>query len=123
MGAWMIGVGELKVEPKPDDNTLIEYIRFFEATNPYEKMDEYFGNPWFFDEDNNLQCIAEKFAEPSVWLEYVKLFFVERGFQIIGDIAIEGEDLDSFWEICDAQHKKYMVWNERKERLKKWYQK
>lgn len=118
MGTWIIGAGVLSIEPKPDDITLLEYIHFSETTNPYEKMGEYFPNPWFFDENNNLQCIAGKFAEPSVWLEYIKQFFIVRGFQITGDITIEGEDLNSFGEICDEQYKKYMVWNERKESLK-----
>lgn len=117
MGVWMIGTGILKIEPMPMDDLVKEYIEFSENVNPYEKYDEYFSNPWFFDEDNNLQSIAGKYAEPSVWLKYVIEFFEERGYKLIGDAAIEGEYLPDFWEICEEKYSDYKNWLIRKSEL------
>lgn len=123
MGLWIIGTGVLKIEPIPEDDLIRDYIDFSESVNPYEEYDDFFANPWFFDDGNNLQSIAGKFAEPSVWLKYIYSFFEERGYKIIGDAEIAGEDLQNFWEISEEKYSNYKNWLIRKEELlKHWYQ-
>lgn len=116
MGVWLLGAGVLKIKPKPDINTIIEYVDFSNATNPYLR-EERFANPWFFDEDYNLQSYAGKMAEPSVWLKYVKEFFEQRGFKIEGDAMIIGECDDDFWELSKEKYEKYLLWKERKSHI------
>lgn len=119
MGIWMIGTGILKVEPGPNDDLIREYVDFSTSVNPYERYDESFPNPWFFDEDNNLQSIAGKFAEPSIWLKFIKCFFEEKGYKLIGDAEIESEELKNFWEISEEKNSNYKTWLIRKEKLLK----
>lgn len=113
MGCWMIGTGVLCVEPKPTEELIKEYVLFSRNTNPYEDYDEFFSNPWFFDEDNNLQSIAGKFAEPSVWLMHIETFFAKHGYKLIGDPVIEGESLYDFWKLSDENYSKYLIWKDR----------
>jgi len=82
MGCWVIGAGELEIIPEPDETLIKEYIKFSNRINPYAKMDENFPNPWFFNEDNRLESIAGKFAEPSVWYDYIKNFFETLGYKV-----------------------------------------
>lgn len=117
MGVWMIATGVLRIEPEPDDALIRDYIYFSENTNPYKEMEEHFPNPWFFDSDNHLQCAAGKFAEPSVWLNYIRKFFGERGYRVIGDPEIEGEFMASFWEVCKEKERQYEIWKDRKKSL------
>ena len=119
MGVWMIGTGILKIEPVPGEDLVKEYIDFSAKVNPYEEYDEYFFNPWFFDEENNLQSIAGKFAEPSIWLKHIMEFFEEKGYELIGDAAIEGEDFHNFWKISEEKYSNYKKWLIRKEELLK----
>ena len=72
----------LEIIPAPDETLIKEYIKFSNRINPYEKMDENFPNPWFFNEDNRLESIAGKFAEPSVWYDYIKNFFETLGYKV-----------------------------------------
>ena len=115
MGCWMIGAGELEIIPAPDETLIKEYIKFSNRINPYEKMDENFPNPWFFNEDNRLESIAGKFAEPSVWYDYIKNFFEALGYKLVGEKQIVGECDPgvNFWELGDIQYKKYKKWKER----------
>jgi hypothetical protein len=115
MGCWMIGAGELEIIPAPDETLIKEYIKFSKRINPYERMDEHFPNPWFFNEDNKLESTAGKFAEPSVWFDYIKNFFEALGYQLIGEKQMLGECDEGvdFWELCDIQDKKYKKWKER----------
>jgi hypothetical protein len=120
MGCWMIGVGELELIPAPDETLIKEYIKFSKRINPYERMGENFPNPWFFNEDNRLESIAGKFAEPAVWYDYIKNFFEALGYKLIGEknIVGEGEEGINLWELDEIQHKKYQKWMERIESYK-----
>ncbi len=111
----MIGAGELELIPAPDETLIKEYIKFSNRINPYEKMDESFPNPWFFNEDNRLESIAGKFAEPSVWYDYIKNFFEALGYKLVGEKQIVGECDPgvNFGELNDIQYKKYKKWKER----------
>ena len=115
MGCWMIGAGELEIIPAPDETLIKEYIKFSKRINPYESMDENFPNPWFFNENNRLESTAGKFAEPSVWYDYIKNFFEALGYQLVGEKNMVGECEDGvdFWELCKIQDKKYLKWKER----------
>ena len=116
MGVWMIATGKLKIFPTPDETCIEAYIGFSKRVNPYEKMYEYFPNPWFFDEDNNLQCRAGKCAEPSMWLEYVENFFIEQGYKVEKEIKFIGEgEVPDFWAVSDEQDMKYLAWRQRME--------
>lgn len=120
MGIWTIGMGKLIIYPSPDNRVISEYISFSKRTNPYENYDEYFENPWFFDDNNVLQSCAGKFDEPSMWLEYIKDFFGSKGYEVQGDPKIISEcDEINFWEICDIQNKQYLAWIKRKEVLER----
>ena len=68
-----------------------------------------------FNEDNRLESIAGKFAEPSVWYDYIKNFFEALGYKLVGEKQIVGEcDPEvNFWELGDIQYKKYKKWKER----------
>lgn len=108
MGVWLLGAGTLKITPKPDERMIEEYIKFSKRVNPYECSNEYFPNPWFFDEDNNLQCIAGKSAEPSLWIRYVTDFFTALGYKLEGNPEIIGEgEVPDFWEKADEQYEKF----------------
>ena len=115
MGCWLLGTGELEITPAPDETLIKEYARFSKRINPYESMDENFPNPWFFNEENRLESIAGKFAEPSVWYKYIKNFFEALGYQLVGDTQIVGECDPgvNFWELSDIQYQKYLKWKER----------
>ena len=89
----------------------------------------------FFNEDNRLESIAGKFAEPSVWYDYIKNFFEALGYKVnfgvtqakihrlargysqklIGEKQIVGECDPgvNFWELDDIQYKKYKKWKAR----------
>lgn len=69
------------------------------------------------DADNHLQCAAGKFAEPSVWLNYIRRFFGKRGYRVIGDPEIEGEYMDSFGEVCKEKERQYKLWKDKKKAL------
>lgn len=114
MGCWMVARGVLEVKPEADFKLIKDYISFSKKFNPYQNVDECFANPWFFDENNNLQSDIGKFGEPSVWYKEIKMFFEERGYSLIGDADFIGEgETRDFWELCDKQHKLYMKWKER----------
>jgi hypothetical protein len=118
MGVWLLGAGTLKITPKLDERMIEEYIKFSKRVNPYECSNEYFPNPWFFDEDNNLQCRAGKFAEPSLWIKYVMDFFNALGYELDGDPNIIGEgEIPDFWEKADEKEEKYRIWLRRKKQL------
>lgn len=113
MGVWMIATGTLELDPEPNEELIEAYIKFSRETNPYERLDENFQNPWFFDENNRIQCKAGKFAEPSVWLEEITAFFNNHGYNLIGDALIEGEDFEHFWEISDMKYESFLMWKKR----------
>jgi len=94
MGVWMRADGRLEVLPEPNDQLLIDFWKFNQETCPedYSVMEEKFTNTWFFDEDNRLACIAGKYAEPPIWLDWMKKnFFDPKGYQLVGDENIIGE--------------------------------
>ena len=116
MGVWLRANGRLEVIPPPDDQLLIEFWRFSDTTCPedYRRMDEFFTNTWFFDEDNRLACISGKFAEPGIWLDWMrKHFFEPRGYEIIGDPDIIGEGDPGFDPFERESSMEYYGWLER----------
>lgn len=113
MGVWLRANGRLEVFPLPDEKLMVEFWVFSNNTWPedYRQMDEHFANPWFFDKDNKLACIAGKFAEPGVWLEWMKIHFFEpKGYKLIGDEDIIGEG-DPEVNVFDRKiHDEYFEW-------------
>lgn len=94
MGVWLRAKGRLEVLPPPDDKLMIEFWCFSETECPeeYLKRGERFCNVWFFDENDRLACKEGKFAEPTIWMNFLKKeFFEPRGYQVIGDLDIIGE--------------------------------
>lgn len=110
MGLWLRAKARLEVVPPPDNKLMMEFWCFGETNFPedYVKRGERFLNVWFFDENNRLVCEAGKFAEPYVWMDFLKReFFEPRGYQVVGDLDIiaEGDPdifdqgiLDEYWE-------------------------
>lgn len=92
---------------------MVEFWIFSNNTWPedYKRMDEHFSNSWFFDKDNKLACTAGKFAEPGIWLRWMKTHFFEpRGYELIGDESIVGE-CDSGVNIFDQKiQDEYFEW-------------
>lgn len=78
MGVWMIGKGDISINPPVDEELIKEYIQFSKRYIPEEYRDEWFPNPWFFDENNKLISIAGKFAEPSIWYRHIKKEFLNQ---------------------------------------------
>lgn len=109
MGCWIRAKGRLEVLPPPDEELMMEFWCFGEMECPEEYLvrGERFLNVWFFDENNRLACEAGKFAEPSIWIKFLKKeFFEPRGYQVIGDLDIIGEGepgvfdqkiIDEYW--------------------------
>ena len=94
MGVWLRANGRLEVVPPPDEKLMVKLWVFSNNTWPedYKRMDEHFHNTWFFDKDNRLACTAGKFAEPSIWLKWMKTHFFEpRGYELVGNEDIIGE--------------------------------
>lgn len=118
MGVWLSAKGRLKVVPEPDDELLIDFWIFSSYSWPedYERMDERFPNTWFFDESNRLACTAGKFAEPSIWYKWMKKhFFGPRGYELVGDIEIIGEDDPDIFN--EDVLKEYYSWEKRVSQL------
>jgi len=46
-------------------------------------------------------------------------FLEEKGYELIGDAAIEGEDFHDFWKISEEKYGNYEKWLIRKEELLK----
>ena len=111
MGVWMIGTGNISINPQVDESLIREYIQFSKSCFPKEYGEEYFFNTWFFDEENNLFSIAGKFAEPSIWYRHIKEnFFEARGYKLEGEMMILGEDDSGFEEVCKKCEEKYQQW-------------
>lgn len=113
MGCWLRANGRLEIVPPPDDKLMIDFWNFSGTTWPedYSRTDEYFSNTWFFDENNKLACIAGKFAEPIIWLDWMKeKFFIPRGYELIGNVDIKGESDDDF-DVFDIKiSREYYGW-------------
>jgi len=120
MGVWLGALGRLDVIPEPDDNLLKEFVEFSKQSYPeeYRRSDEFFSNTWFFDSDNKLISHIGKFAEPSIWHRHlVDNFFKPRGYQLLGDLLIIGEDDPCFHDFAEERNKEYQVWKKRVEAL------
>ena len=52
MGVWMIGTGNISINPQVDEELIKEYIQFSKSCFPEKYGEEYFSNTWFFDEEN-----------------------------------------------------------------------
>ena len=114
MSVWMIGIGDILVEPHVDEMLIKEYIQFSKSCSPDEYREEFCSNPWFFDENNKLFSVAGKFAEPSIWYRYIKeRFFEPRGYELEGEITIIGEGEPNFNETCEISEEKYRQWKRR----------
>ncbi len=113
MGVWLKANGRLEVVPPPDEKLMIDFWHFSVTTRPeeYERTDEYFKNTWFFDENNKLACIAGKFAEPGIWLDWMKKhFFSPKGYQLIGAPDIIGEGDYGFVPLDRESSREYYGW-------------
>ena len=111
MGVWMIGTGNISINPPVDDNLIKEYIKFSRCYYPEEYREEGFANTWFFDENNNLVSIPGKFAEPSIWYRHIKKnFFEPKGYELDGEMVILGECEPGFIETCKENCEKYRRW-------------
>lgn len=113
MGCWVKANGRLEVVPAPDDNLLIDFWHFSYSTwpNEYKRIDEHFKNTWFFDENNKLACIAGKFAEPYIWLDWMKEhFFTPRGYVLVGNEDIIGEGDVGFTPLDKESSREYYGW-------------
>ena len=109
MGLWLRARARLEVIPAPDEQLMMEFWCFGETELPedYVEMGEKFRNVWFFDNNNKLTCDAGKFAEPQIWMDFLKRkFFRPRGYDVLGDLDIiaEGDPdvfdqgvLDEYW--------------------------
>lgn len=114
MGVWMIGKGDISINPPVDEELIKEYIQFSKRYIPEEYRDEWFPNPWFFDENNKLISIAGKFAEPSIWYRHIKKeFFEPRGYELEGNVEFPGDMDSEFWKTCEEVDKKYRQWKMR----------
>ena len=94
MGVWTRANGKLEVLPSPNDELLVAFWEFNRKEWPddYKRIDEYFSNTWFFDENNKLACTAGKFAEAWVWLDWMKKYFFEpQGYELLGEPDFIGE--------------------------------
>ena len=117
MGTWLRASGHLSVIPEPDEKLMLDFWAFSQENCPeiYRRMDEWFGNPWYFDEKNHLTSSWGKFAECSIWLNYmIDEFFAPRGYSLIGDPKIIGE-----WEsdLEDDSYECYKQWADRMKQL------
>ena len=111
MGVWMIGTGNISINPQVDEELIKEYIQFSSSYFPEEYEKEKFSNTWFFDEENRLFSIAGKFAEPSIWYRHIKENFFEiRGYKLVGEMKILSEDVLGFQEACEKSGEKYQQW-------------
>jgi len=114
MGVWMIGTGNISINPQVDESLIREYIQFSKSCFPKEYGEEYFFNTWFFDEENNLFSIAGKFAEPSIWYRHIKEnFFEARGYELLGEMMILGECEPGYEEALKQSEEKYRQWKMR----------
>ena len=85
--------------------------------------EEIFSNPWYFDEENRLASCVGKFAEPSVWYQFLKEdFFEPRGYQLCGDPMFIGEEELNFWEIGEKRYLEWKMCEKRMNELKKAYE-
>lgn len=113
MSVWMIGTGNISIKPQADEALIKEYIHFSQSYYPEEYGEEYFSNTWFFDGNDELFCIAGKFAEPSIWYRHIKEFFESRGYELEGEMTILGECDPGFGEACEKSRAKYKQWKMR----------
>ena len=114
MGVWMIGTGNITINPQVDEELIKEYMDFSNTCFPEDYMDEVFFNTWCFDGNNKLFSIEGKFAEPSIWYRHIKEnFFEPRGYELEGEMIIIGEREEGFIEACKESKEKYLVWRER----------
>ena len=114
MGVWLRAKGRLEVVPQPDNQLLVDFWIFSKYSWPddYQRMDERFPNPWFFDENNRLACTAGKFAEPCIWYDWMKEHFFEpRGYELVGALEIIGECEDGVFD--RSIEEEYYAWKER----------
>ena len=112
MGCWMSANGRLVIKPAVTDELIREYIIFSEDECPPEYEGEKFSNPWHFDSENMLVCGAGKFAEPSIWYNYLKEHFFEaRGYELNGRPLFTGECDGDFWALeMDKEQHEYVDW-------------
>ena len=115
MGVWLSANGRLLVKPSVTEELIKEYVIFGIENCPDRYTSEKFNNPWFFDSDNLLICHAGKFAEPSIWYDYIKEYFFEaRGYELSGRPLFSGEGDSDFWEIEFAkEQEEYAEWAHR----------
>ena len=113
MGVWMIGTGNISIKPQVDEALIKEYIQFSKSFFSEEYGKECFSNTWFFDDNDELFSIAEKFAEPSIWYRHIKKFFEERGYELEGEMTIIAEGEPDFEEACEKSEEKYQQWKRR----------
>jgi len=114
MGVWLIGTGNISVKPQVDEALIKEYIQFSKSCAPKAYREEYFPNPWFFDEESKLFSIAGKFAEPEIWYRHIKEnFFEARGYELEGEMRMIGESSPCFEEVCKKSEEKYLQWKRR----------
>ena len=121
MGVWMIGTGNISINPQVDEELIKEYIQFSKSCIPEEYREENFSNTWFFDEENKLFSIVGKFAEPLIWYRHIKEnFFEARGYELDGEMTILGECDPGFEETCEKNEKRYQEWKRRRGEVPSW---
>ena len=124
MGCWMGALGKLTIIPEPGNELIMEYAEFSKSACPKDyHEEEIFSNPWYFDEENRLASCVGKFAEPSVWYQFLKEdFFEPRGYQLCGDPTFIGEEELNFWEIGEKRYLEWKMCEKRMDELKKAYE-
>ncbi len=124
MGCWMGALGKLTIIPEPGNELIMEYAEFSKSACPKDyHEEEIFSNPWYFDEENRLASCVGKFAEPSVWYQFLKEdFFEPRGYQLCGDPMFIGEEELNFWEIGEKRYLEWKMCEKRMDELKKAYE-
>ena len=118
MGCWMMAEDRIGITPEVNDRLIREFIEFSIISCPVEYCTEKFANPWFFDSENKLVCIAGKFAEAGIWYDHLKQYFFERwGYKVPDEISIIGEGDEGFWELAEIRAKEYKEWKIRSEKI------
>ncbi len=118
MGCWMMAEDRIEIVPGANDALIREFIEFSIISCPVEFCTEKFANPWFFDSENKLVCVAGKFAEAEVWYDHLKQHFFKRwGYKVPDEISIIGEGDEGFWELAEARAKEYKEWKIRSDKI------